>query len=57
MTIERERTNLETILKTAAEDSIRKVKRDFRNGWFDQECEQVTVENKKAPEYVSKEIY
>jgi hypothetical protein len=58
VTTERERTNLEAILKTAAEDTTGKVKRDFRKGWFDQECEQVTVEkNKKAPEYVSKEIY
>jgi hypothetical protein len=38
---------LETILKTAADESIGKVKRDFRNGWFDQECEQVTVEKKR----------
>jgi hypothetical protein len=40
-------TNLETVLKTAAEESIGKVKREFRNGWFDQKCEQVTVENNR----------
>jgi hypothetical protein len=49
VTIEEGWTTLETILKTAAEESIGKVKRDFRNGWFDQECEQVTV--KKNREY------
>jgi hypothetical protein len=50
LTIEGEWTNLEAILKTAAEESIGKVKRDFRKGWFDQVCEQVTVEkNRKYP--------
>jgi hypothetical protein len=44
VTIEEEWTNLETILKTAAKESIGKVKRDFGNGWFHQEHEQVTVE-------------
>jgi hypothetical protein len=47
VTTEKEWTNLETILKTAAEESIGKVKRDFRNGWFDQECEQLTVEKNR----------
>jgi hypothetical protein len=32
VTVEEEWTNLETILKRAAEESIRKVKRDIRNG-------------------------
>jgi hypothetical protein len=38
---------METILKAAAEESIGKVTRDIRNGWFDQKCEQVTVEKNK----------
>jgi hypothetical protein len=44
VTVEDEWTNLETVLKTATEECIGKVKRDIRNGLFDQECEQVTVE-------------
>jgi hypothetical protein len=47
VTVEDEWTNFETILKTAAEESIGKVKRDIRNGWFDQECEQVTLEKNR----------
>jgi hypothetical protein len=43
MTIEEEWTNVGTILKTAAEESTGKVKRDFRKERFDQECEQATV--------------
>jgi hypothetical protein len=31
----------------AAEECIEKVKRDFRIGWFDQECEQVTVKKNR----------
>jgi hypothetical protein len=38
---------LETILKTAGEGSIGKVKKEFRNEWFDQECEQVTAEKNR----------
>jgi hypothetical protein len=38
---------LETILKAAAKESIWKVKRDIRNGWFDQQCEKVTVEKNR----------
>jgi hypothetical protein len=47
VTVEDEWTNFETILKTAAEESSGKVKRDIRNGWFDQECEQVTLEKNR----------
>jgi hypothetical protein len=58
VTIEEEWTNFETILKTASEESIVKVKKDFRKGWFDQECEQVTVEkNRKYQSMASKVIY
>jgi hypothetical protein len=35
---------METILKTGAEESTGKIKRNFKKGWLDQECEQVTVE-------------
>ncbi|PNF26788.1 hypothetical protein B7P43_G17707 [Cryptotermes secundus] len=35
------------IHKTAAGESTWKVKRDFRKGQFDQECEQVTVEKNR----------
>jgi hypothetical protein len=40
MTIEEEWINLETVLKTASEENTGK-------GWFDQECEQVTVEKNR----------
>jgi hypothetical protein len=47
VTIEEEWNNLETILKTAAEESTGEVKRDFMKGWCDQECEQVTAEKRR----------
>jgi hypothetical protein len=47
VTSEEEWTNFETILKTTAEEIIGKIKRDFRKGWFDQDCEQMTVEKSR----------
>jgi hypothetical protein len=47
VTTEEEWTNLETTIKTGAKESIGKVKREFTNGWFDQGCEQVTVEKNR----------
>jgi hypothetical protein len=47
VTIGEEWTNLETVPKTAAEESIGKVMWDFMKGWFDQECQQMTMEKNR----------